>query len=387
MSVGFPGPDDVSAGLAKYSELREVGTSRLGEPITMISIGDGPRNALVFAGPHPNEPIGFLTVLALAETVSENDLGHTWHIIGCVDPDGARLNESWYAGPLDRRRYLHGFYRPPFDEQVEWTFPDGLPETRALRKVIDEVRPDLMCSLHNAELGGVFYYVSEDRPGLADALATLPTGVPLHVGEAEMPGTQQIRPGVFLFPSQESVPGMSSVHYASQYGTFSLVIEVPMWSDERSADTASSGEQRVDVLATAADMIEDIDRMPDLPIADFVVQDSPFLRSYAALRPRAVHIASAMRTHATEGEATTAERFGFHETAHMLRLRACTTALRILDGELGVGNHRATIRRARQAYAELFETWLAEESAVAQPIPLDRLVGTQLGAILTAARS
>ncbi len=357
----------------------------------MVSIGNGPRNALVFAGPHPNEPIGFLTVLSLAEFVRENDLGHTWHIIGCVDPDGARLNESWYAGPLDRERYLRGFYRPPFHEQVEWTFPDGLPETRALKNVIDEVRPDLLCSLHNGELGGVFYYLSEDRPRLADTLAHLPTGIPLHVGEAELPGTRRIRPGVFVFPGlaavNQAVPGMSSVHYASQYGTFSLVIEVPLWSDERSTDTSGSGEQRADVLARVADMIEDVDRMPDLPVDDFVVQDSPFLRSYAESRPAAAKLAGVLRAHQPEGEATVAERFGYNETAHMIRLRACTTALRILDGELGVGNHRAGVRTARKAFAELFDAWLAEEGAVAQPIPSDLLVRAQLDAILSAAKS
>ncbi|MFC0115822.1 hypothetical protein [Kibdelosporangium aridum] len=387
----FPGPDEVAAQLARYGDVREVGTSRLGEPITMVSVGNGPRNALVFAGPHPNEPIGFLTVPRLAEVVRDNDFGYTWHLIGCVDPDGARLNESWYAGPLDRERYLRGFYRPPAHEQVEWTFPDGLPETRALSSVIDEIRPDLLCSLHNAELGGVFYYLSEDRPGLADTLANLPTGIPLHTGEAELPGTRRIRPGVFLFPSLEAVntamPGMSSVHYASRYGTFSLVIEVPMWSDERSTDTSGCGEQRADVLARVARMIEDIERMPDLPIAEFVVQDSPFLRAYAELRPGAARFASALRAHRPQGEATVAERFGHQETAHMLRLRACTTALRILDGELGVGNHRAAVRSARKAYAELFESWMAEEGSVAQPIQPDLLVSAQLGAILSAAKS
>ncbi|CAM3992248.1 hypothetical protein KIPE111705_35080 [Kibdelosporangium persicum] len=369
--MSFPHPDEVTARLAEFGPPRQIGRSRLGEPITMVSIGNGPRSALVFAGPHPNEPIGFLTVPRLAESVTRDDLGFTWHLIGCVDPDGARLNEGWYAGPLSRERYFRGFYRPPFDEQVEWTFPDGMPETRALRAVIDEVRPDLMCSLHNGEVGGVFYYVSADRPGLADALADLPTGIPLHVGDAELPGTQRIRPGVFLFPGHEFVPGMSSVHYASQYGTFSLVVEVPLWSDPRSSDTTSSGLPRADVFAEVADMIDDVRKLPELP----AVPDSPLSRSFLEVQPAAERFANAMRAHQAEGEATVAERFGLRQIAHMIRLRACATALRIVDGE------------HRQAFSELFDKWFAEEDSVAEPIPISKLVDTQVGAILSAAKS
>lgn len=36
----------------------EAGTSRNGHPIQCMKIGDGPKNALCFACPHPNEPIG-----------------------------------------------------------------------------------------------------------------------------------------------------------------------------------------------------------------------------------------------------------------------------------------------------------------------------------------
>nr|CEL16125.1 zinc carboxypeptidase family protein [Kibdelosporangium sp. MJ126-NF4]CTQ94051.1 zinc carboxypeptidase family protein [Kibdelosporangium sp. MJ126-NF4] len=388
---GFPGPDEVAARLAQHGTPQRIGTSRLGEPITMVTIGDGPKSALVFAGPHPNEPIGFLTVPHLAEHVAKDDMGYTWHLIGCVDPDGARLNENWYDGPLDRERYLRGFYRPPLDEQVEWTFPDGMPETRALRDVIDEVRPDLLCSLHNAELGGTFYYITEDRPELAEQLAALPTGIPLHVGEAEMPGTTMIRPGVFLFPTLEAASqlasGMSSVHYAQRYGTFSLVIEVPMWSDPRSSDDSPSGRSRRDMFADVAGMFADVGRMPNLPLDALTVRDSPFLRAYHDFRISAERFAGMLRSHEQDGEATVAEWFGLQETAHMLRLRTCAIGLRILDGELGVGNHRAAVRSARRAFDELFTRWLAEENSVAEPIPPSRLAQAQLEAILSAAKS
>ena len=61
--------------------------------------------------------------------------------------------------------------------------------------------------------------------------------------------------------------------------------------------------------------------------------------------------------------------------------------MRILDGELGVGNHRAAIRSARHAFEEQFTTWLAEENATAEPIPTAHMVRAQLDEILNAAKS
>ena len=39
-------------------EVLPVGHSRQGDPIEAIKIGNGPKQALLFAMPHPNEPIG-----------------------------------------------------------------------------------------------------------------------------------------------------------------------------------------------------------------------------------------------------------------------------------------------------------------------------------------
>src|SRR5918992_4897415 len=74
---------------------RRIGTSRLGEPLQMLSAGTGPVHALLVGGPHPNEPVGFLTLLHFAQLLAENaqvrdGLGYTWNLIPCIDPDAAR---------------------------------------------------------------------------------------------------------------------------------------------------------------------------------------------------------------------------------------------------------------------------------------------------------
>ena len=54
--------DESTLKLAKefpgLAEVTTIGHSRKGRPMYCIKIGDYKRNALVFASPHPNEPIG-----------------------------------------------------------------------------------------------------------------------------------------------------------------------------------------------------------------------------------------------------------------------------------------------------------------------------------------
>src|SRR5689334_16636149 len=82
--------------------LRRVGTSRAGRPLEMLSVGHGPAHVLVVARPHPDEPVGAVTALALAERVARGD-GHTpaadparatWNFVLCLDPDGSALSEG-----------------------------------------------------------------------------------------------------------------------------------------------------------------------------------------------------------------------------------------------------------------------------------------------------
>ncbi|OZM71031.1 hypothetical protein CFN78_22570 [Amycolatopsis antarctica] len=179
--------------------VRRIGRSRLGEPLWSLTVHGGPRQVLVVGAVHPNEAIGGLTALHLARTLVDEDslredLDRTWHIIPCIDPDGTRLNEPSFDGPLTMDSYGRSFYRPAVDEQVEWTFPFAykeaffdrvLPETVALMRIIDETKPLLLCSLHNGEYGGVFYYLSRGSDTLNARLAELP-GL-LTEAEAEVP--------------------------------------------------------------------------------------------------------------------------------------------------------------------------------------------------------
>lgn len=272
---------EIAARYPEVATLEQVGTSRLGDAIHALRVGDAADHAIVFGLPHPNEPIGGLSALHLAERLcADSDLrsriGLTFTIIPCIDPDGLRLNHGWVKGPYTRDHYARHFYRPPGHEQIEWTFPlhyknasfdKVLPETRALMRLIDEVQPVFMASLHNAEMGGAYYYLSRPVPELYEVLQQIPQGlgVPLHRGEPEHPSIPILADGIHhglsakdtydylesegLDPTVIAVAGDTSGSYAEKYGTVTLISEVPYWSDPRCDDTTELDSSYRDLLA------------------------------------------------------------------------------------------------------------------------------------------
>ncbi|MBK8027529.1 MAG: hypothetical protein IPK19_40650 [Chloroflexi bacterium] len=100
------------------TELRVVGTTRRGDPIELLTIKGGERQAFVFGGPHPNEPIGCMTIEYLTRRLCEDEalrseLGYTWHFIKSIDSDGMRLNEGWFKGPFTPTHYAQHFFARP----------------------------------------------------------------------------------------------------------------------------------------------------------------------------------------------------------------------------------------------------------------------------------
>jgi len=251
----------------------EAGKSREGQSILCIKIGDGPKNALCFACPHPNEPIGAMTMEYFTRALAQDgqlrtELGFTWYIIKCIDPDGVRLNEKWFKGPYNLYNYMRNYFRPIGYEQVEWTFPidykdlhfnSPLPETKALIQLILETRPEFMYSLHNAGFGGAFWYLTHDMPQLYEGLrnSALKQDVPLNLGEPEEPFITKFSPAIyknmtiadaydFIETYTGKKPniknGTSSSDYASMISDcVTLLTELPYFYDPRVQDN-SEGE-------------------------------------------------------------------------------------------------------------------------------------------------
>ena len=258
-----------------------IGHSRKEFPIRSMTIGSGPKNALCFACPHPNEPIGMMTLLTLAEILGSHpayteETGFTWTLIPCVDPDGTRLNEGWFKGPFSILNYARDFYRPPGEAQVEWTFPielpgyrfdQPLPETTALTALIDRLKPDFMFSLHNSAFGGAYWYVERADEALCRALqgAAARQGIPLHLGEPEASYVPKWADAVFgsltltdmiedirarggELPASGSCGGTSADYLRRVSGGQMMLAELPYFFDARIGDQSESGMSRGDAL-------------------------------------------------------------------------------------------------------------------------------------------
>lgn len=275
------------------AEWIELGRSRAGYPIGALRVGSGSRRAILIGCPHPNEPVGAMTIDYLAHHLVANpglaeQLDTTWFMVPCADPDSTRLNEGWFGGPFTVTHYARHFYRPPGTQQVEWTFPfhyrrarfdRPMPETQALMRLIDEVKPHFVYSLHNAGFGGVYFYLSRAVEGSAGQelygelhAIVQQSGVPLALGEPEMPWVQAFDRAIYKLPEareaydyfarfvdEPRVPAMmhggaSSAEYAGRYGALSFVCEVPYFFDPRIQDETPTGRSRRETVRRAIEI-------------------------------------------------------------------------------------------------------------------------------------
>lgn len=289
--------DELNASSGKLSRehpskvrIFEIGKSRKGEKIKALRIGNGRKTALLFGFPHPNEPIGSMTLeylsWKLAEERALDRLDFTWYIVKCIDPDGARLNEGWFKGPFTPLNYALNYYRPPAYQQIEWTFPiryktlvwdKPIPETRALMRIMEDVKPQFVYSLHNSGFGGVYFYVSSRCKPLYPKFQDLAKReqLPLHLGEPETPYMKELAEAIFKMPTSveryeflkkhtKKDPariinyGTSSDDYARRVaGSFTLVCEMPYYYDPRIGDTSESDILRKEAVLHGIKLAEE----------------------------------------------------------------------------------------------------------------------------------
>lgn len=430
----FPTVDELNEDFAriaeeypKISRLERVGSSSLGEPISMLSLGSGETNILLFACPHPNEPIGALMLHHLARLLCEDaelrdGWGYTWNLIACVDPDGTRLNEGWFDGPFTISNYARNFYRPAGHQQVEWTFPNfyktnyfdrSLLESEMLMRVIDQLKPALMGSLHNAGFGGVYYYLSRDEPGLHEIFHELPAweGLPLALGEPEAPFAVEFAPAIFKMITTADTydymeangadlstfsHGGSSAEYADRHGTLTLVIEMAYYDDERVNDQTPTDTNRRDAILAGLDLSDEGFEVTNghlEAVRDELRTKSLFESAVTSFMQMQRESSQAERNWAetdptTDRPATVAELFSSNQEVRFYRLLTLGMLVRMLEGEVAVGNGTPGIRAHLTEAKATFEQWASELEADlnVRVVPIRKLVAVQLGAVLAAAR-
>ncbi|MDO0937498.1 M14 family zinc carboxypeptidase [Streptomyces sp. DG2A-72] len=279
--------------------LRQVGVSRAGRPLHLLSMGHARRAVLVVAGAHANEPTGGSTTLALAERVlHERQLraDTSWHFLLCADPDGASLHVT--PAPRSLHDYHRGFFRPAAPEQPEWAPsalpPDRLPpETRALTRVIDELRPFLQVTLHGTDLGGSWVQLTKDVPGLAGPFAksAAELHIPVETGASDAAGWPASGPGVHVMPGPgagAAYPSMpddarhSTWYHVHRYGGLTAVVEVPMWASDLVDDPAPHPAPAAEIRRLAGRLLRDsleVERVLTEVLPRLADVDGPLLRA------------------------------------------------------------------------------------------------------------
>lgn len=425
--------DEINAAFAQIaadhpdiSSIKRVGSSTLGDPIPMLTIGSGSKNALLFGCPHPNEPIGalmlhYLAGLLIRDADLRDGMDYTWNLIASVDPDGTRLNEAWFAGPFTPTNYARHFYRPASKDQVEWTFPISykklywdktMPETEALMRAIDDLKPAVMASLHNAGFSGLYYYLSDAAPDLYQTLHDLGAweGLPLDLGEGEVPWLEPFAPAIFPMIDTRQIydhteahggdpvaghAGASSNDYARPYNTFSIVTEVAYFDDPRVMDQSQSDRNRREAVLEGIDLGEnsriEMAEMYD-SIASELSADSPFRTTvHWWCKELGTNVEAARNWARTDPDmdrpATVAELFSNLVMPKFYRLLWQGLMVRMLDGEIGIGNGTPAIRAGHKRAKEVFDQWAGELDADLEfrTVPIRKLVAVEMGAALAAA--
>ncbi|MCS7384457.1 MAG: M14 family zinc carboxypeptidase [archaeon GB-1867-097] len=412
-------PDKVSA--------FKIGEARNGEPIQCLKIGEGELNAILFAFPHPNEPIGSMTLeylswkLALDDELREKS-NTTWYIIKCIDPFGARLNEGWFKGEWSPKKYALNYYRPPGYRQVEWTFPikyktlnfnNPVPETEALMKLIDKVKPDFMASLHNAGFCGAYFYLSNPMPELYGELheAAEKFKIPIHLGEPEVPYVKKLDDAIFKMPStidayeyyaahSKKDPaeiirhGGSSDEYAKQVNSkvFTIICEVPYIYDERIANKTPIGVKRRDIIllgiGKSRRMLREIERKLG-EIEPYIDKNSPFYEALSEfIRIGEVSLKAeenwARRDPSTDRQATVSEAFDTIASGiYFYGMLRYGLLYRLISEKV---EDEPKLKKALKWAERRIDSMNIEFEKLSEyrVIPIRNLVGVQLGAILSA---
>jgi hypothetical protein len=402
-------------------ELRTIGESSEGRGITALVIGEGDRSAFMYGFTHPNEPIGSLTIEYLASRLAASaelrkKLGYKFILAKAIDVDGARLNEGWFRGPFDLLTYAENYYRPPPNEQAEWTFPidyktlhwsTPVPETRAIKKVVDEFKPAFTYILHNADFCGVYYYLSHELPSAYAELKNLPLseGLPLHRGEPpDEPYLKSLDEGIyhdygvtdeydFLSKTLASDPaaginyGTDCYEYIKQmYDGFSLTCELPYFHDEKIMDTTPTNTKRRDIvlqsLKTEADTRDLVQHVLD-ETEGLLEVNSRIYRSIRNFLNQVNQVEQTTYAYSKDGAferpATVAEMFDLTVLKKFSQMPVLGMFGRLLkEAEARTGNHRLgqLYDTVRSRLVQLNNAILQESSP--QAIPIEKLVRIQL---------
>lgn len=261
-------------------DFKKIGITLNDEHLIMISIGNGDKTALIMGVPHSDEPLGSLVITFLARWLAthpeEKCFGWRWLFIPVLERRGMRLNEGWFNMPNSLAALVKSNFREPTEDQYEWTFPikyedyewtKSRPETLAVKQVLEQEKPDLLCNLHHCGFHNVYFYLSKDFPEIYPLLKNLAASLqlPLSDNAPDVPFGKMFSPGFYQmyglkdyinYYKKEDPHVITSIKrgacsdewYQSQIGGFSFNCEVPLYLSSKLQDKKESSKSLKTIL-------------------------------------------------------------------------------------------------------------------------------------------
>jgi hypothetical protein len=419
--------EDIAGNFRQYPSIEErvIGKTAENTPLKMYVMGSGDKTALIIGVPHSDEPLGSLVTIYFIDWMAKHPevdfFGWRWLIIPVLEQRGMRMNEGWFGswGSLvDTAKF---YFREPTENQYEWTFPfeyknykwmHPRPESTAVKETIKDEKPDLLCNLHHCGFYDTYFYFSRDLPEAYPKLRRLSDnlGLPLSTSNPDVPFGKILKPGFYqMYGLRDYIDyysryepenlltmrrgSTSDEWYQDTIGGFSFNCEVPLLESSVKKDNAVSDqklrgllekrrEKRADTINYCIDVLTNLE--PFFCFSDPVLLGS--LLKHVASAKLELEFAEVRKQAVEKRDATNFEVFEndlMVDVVDLLLLgqvwRVAET-IRVNQSKTEVENITAGIDRKIMA--------LAKKTACRggfAPIPLQKLIKMQLGAILIIA--
>lgn len=261
-------------------EERTIGKTAENKPLKMYTVGSGEKTGLIIGVPHSDEPLGSLVTVYFVDWMLKHPevdfFGWRWLIIPVLEQRGMRMNEGWFGSWASLVDTAKWYFREPTENQYEWTFPfeyknytwvHSRSESDAVKEVIRDEKPDLLCNLHHCGFYDTYFYFSRDLPEAYPRLRELSDrlGLPLSTSNPDVPFGKILTPGFYqMYGLRDYIDyytryepeklltmrrgSTSDEWYQDTIGGFSFNCEVPLLKSSVKKDNESSGFPMREVL-------------------------------------------------------------------------------------------------------------------------------------------
>ena len=406
-------------------EERTIGKTAGNKPLRMYIIGEGAKTAFVIGVPHSDEPLGSLVTTYFLDWMARHQeadfFGWRWLIIPVLERRGMQMNEGWFNHVGSLVCTAKNYFREPTENQYEWTFPfeykkykwtHSRPESNAVKEILKNEKPDLLCNLHHSGYQDTYFYFSQDLPEAYSKLERLSEKLelPLSTSNPDVPFGKILKPGFYQMyglrdyidyyarhePENLSLMrrGASSDEwYQESIGGFSFNCEVPLFKSSIKKDNKKFDLRLKDLIEKR---IKKRDPVVQYCI-DVLTTMEPFFRFSDPLPLGAVlkHVANAKlelesaKTKVQTAESRCATNFELFENdimvdvANLLLMGQTWRVTKVIANKQRNNKAENLARAMDKKISELSDGINCRGGFV--PIPLRNIIKMQLGSILIIA--